>query len=107
MQTVMLWFGLLMASIDVVILSLLKMRYMGQICGDWVFPFAFIVYGCQAILFYKALQYGTMIQMNMIWDVISDIIVTMVGLYLFKEAINNRQKLGVALGVIALLLLRS
>lgn len=98
--------ALVLAGVDVVILSGLKMRYLGKIKGDWIFVVAFLVYGCQSLVFYKSLQYGTLTQMNMLWDVTSDILVTIVGLYLFREAVTESQKLGILFAFIAIFLLR-
>ena len=99
-------FGLAMATVDVVILSLLKMRHTGQLKTNWIFPIAFVVYGCQALVFYKALDYSNLTNMNLLWDISSDVIVTFVGLYLFKEAVTPKQKLGIVFGFIALMLLK-
>jgi len=99
-------FGLAMASIDVAILSMLKMRHTGEIKSDWVFIIAFIVYGMQTIIFYKALSYTNLTNMNLIWDLTSDVLVTIVGIYFFKEAVTNVQKIGIFLGIISILLLK-
>lgn len=98
--------GLAMATIDLVVLSMLKMRHLGTIKGNWVFVFAFIVYGCQSLIFYTALKYTNLINMNLMWDISSDVLVTLVGLFFFHEAITHHQRLGIILGFIALLLLK-
>ncbi len=99
-------FGLAMAVIDVLVLSMLKMRYVGDIKGNWVFVFAFLVYGMQTVVFYKALGYSNLTNMNLIWDLSSDILVTIVGIYFFKEAVTFSQKFGIVLAIIAILLLK-
>lgn len=106
MKSIHLLLALLMASVDVVILSGLKMRYLGTIKGDWIFVAAFLVYGCQSLLFYHALQYSTLTQMNLLWDVTSDILVTIVGIYFFHEAVTQSQKLGIIFAFLAIFLLR-
>lgn len=98
-------FGIVMASIDVVILSMLKLKHMGKIKTQWVFVLAFLVYGMQALIFYKALDFAKLSNMNMLWDVTSDVFVTIVGIYLFKEAVSDCQKIGIVLGITALILL--
>jgi multidrug transporter EmrE-like cation transporter len=99
-------FGLLMAVIDVLVLSMLKMRHTGQLTGDWVFIVAFLVYGSQTIIFYKALSYANLTIMNILWDLTSDVLVTLIGLYYFKEATTFKQKIGIVLGATAMLLLK-
>ncbi len=95
-----------MAMIDVVVLSLLKARYIEEITGNWVFAFAFLVYGFQSLLFYKALSFTSLTSMNIVWDVTSDILVTIMGLYFFKEAITITQKIGILFAIIAMVLLK-
>ena len=98
--------ALFMASIDVIVLSLLKMKYLNEITGNWVFVVAFLVYGCQSIIFYKSLQYSSLTQMNILWDVTSDLLVTIVGLYVFKEVITSTQKIGILFAIAAIFLLK-
>jgi multidrug transporter EmrE-like cation transporter len=95
-----------MAGIDVVVLSLLKARHIGEVTGNWVFIFAFLVYGFQSIVFYKALSFATLTTMNIVWDVTSDVLVTLMGLYFFKEALTWSQKIGVLFAMIAMVLLK-
>lgn len=100
-----LLYGVMLAIIDVIVLSLLKMRYLNIIKSDIILIVAFLIYGFQAMIFYKSLHHSTLVQMNLSWDLISDILVTVVGIFLFKESFTQTQKLGivVALGAIFLL----
>jgi len=99
-------YGLLLGLIDVIMISLLKLKFDGKIAGQWIFILAMLVYSVQPLIFYKSLSYGTMIQMNYIWDLTSDILVLIVGLYIFKEDLTNKQRLGILLGLISLYLLK-
>ena len=99
-------FGILLAIVDVIVLAMLKMRHDGTIKTNAVFLLAFVIYGFQAIIFYKSLDYGSMVQMNLMWDITSDILVTIIGIYYFKEATSTNQKLGIVLGIVSLLLLK-
>jgi len=101
-----LLFGLILATVDVVILSLLKMKYNGTITTPWVFFIAFVIYGLQPIIFYNSLQYSSLTAMNLLWDVTSDILVTLVGFMIFREVITQKQQMGVILAFIAILLLK-
>ena len=85
---------------------MLKMRHTGELTGNWVFVFAFIVYGAQTIIFYKALSYANLTIMNILWDLTSDVLVTIIGLYYFKEATTFKQKIGIVMGGTAMLLLK-
>jgi drug/metabolite transporter (DMT)-like permease len=101
-----LLYGMVMALIDVFILSALKMRRIGDIVGNWVFPVAMLVYGFQPLIFYNALKISSLTIMNLMWDLSSDVIVTLIGLFIFKETLSLKQKLGVGLGLIAIFLLK-
>jgi len=99
-------FGTIMAIVDVIVLSMLKMRYTGQLKGNWVFVVCFLVYGFQSVIFYKSLSFSNMTIMNIMWDVISDVLVTIVGLYYFKEVTDWKQKLGIVLAIVSIILLK-
>jgi len=43
--------------------------------------------------------------MNLLWDVISDVLVTVEGLYFFQEKISRTKMLGVGLSLISVFLL--
>jgi multidrug transporter EmrE-like cation transporter len=106
-QWVPLGYGLLMATIDVFMLGLIRLisddvpkliRYM-------IVPT--IVYAIQPWIFLDSLKYESLIVMNLTWDLISDILVTMLGLFYFGETIGFYKKLGVVLSFISIILLSS
>ena len=101
-----LLFGFLLAAVDVVILSMLKMKSAGKINTQWVFLIAFLVYGTQSLIFYKSLNYSSLTVMNLMWDVMSDIMVTMIGFFVFREVLSQKQMLGVVFAFLAILLLK-
>lgn len=118
-------FGLVMAGIDAVALPTLKVIHdraaaagtagatgagtaaTGASAAKAAVPMSLLVlgplllYAIQPLLFYKSLDYGTLAGMNIIWDVLSDIAVTAVGLWYFRERITRRQGVGIVLGVVA------
>jgi len=100
-----LFFGLAMALVDAIVLSALKMRHIGILQTNLVFGIAFVVYGLQPLVFYKALNYATMMRMNMLWDLLSDIIITVIGFYVFREFATRQQMMGILLGIISIWLL--
>lgn len=104
--TIPLLFGVIMGIIDVIVLSALKLRYNKVITSPFIFIIAFLLYGFQTIIFYKALSFGSLAQMNVLWDVTSDVFVTIVGVYFFKEAITSHQKIGIVLAIISIILLK-
>lgn len=98
-------FGFSMALIDVFVLGGLKAKSLGMLNGMWMLPLAMVVYSLQPILFSKALSFESLTIMNLFWDLSSDILVTVVGLFYFSEKLSPRRMLGVFLALMALLLL--
>lgn len=100
-----LFFGLFMASIDVLMLGLIKGISLGWYKSLKIMIVPTIVYALQPWLFLSSLSYSTLIVMNLLWDLISNILVTIVGLVYFKEQIPFVKKIGVILSLISMLLL--
>ncbi len=98
-------FGFVMALIDVFVLTALRMKHEQPERFRWVLYGAFIVYGLQSLIFYKALDYTGLVVINMLWDVSSDILVSLVGFLFFKEVLSNSQVAGVLLGIVSIFLL--
>lgn len=94
-----------MASIDGLALSLLKLKHTGVIKNAWVLPFTMLMYSTQPLIFYKALSLENMTVLNLLWDVISDIIVTFIGIFIFNETITIYQAFGVVFSFIGITLL--
>ena len=97
-------YGTYMATIDVVMLSMLKAMKLGWININ-LFFIPTIVYAIQPFIFFKALDVETMTIMNLLWDVISDLLVTVTGLFVFKEQIGPKKMLGVVASFVAITLL--
>jgi len=76
-------YGLCMALIDVFSLSVLKGIHLGLMSKTLRF-LAVIVYGMQPLIFLASLNFETLTVMNLLWDVMSDVLVSIVGLYFFK-----------------------
>jgi multidrug transporter EmrE-like cation transporter len=85
-------------------LSLLKYIHKEKQYLKWII-LPMIVYACQPILFYMSLQHESLTVMNLLWDVLSDVLVTLVGLLLFQETIGPYKKAGVMLSFLSIVLL--
>ncbi len=103
-NTIPLGFGLAMATIDVFMLSLLKYISKEKQYIRWI-VLPILVYACQPILFYMSLQYESLTVMNLLWDVLSDVLVTLVGLLIFQETIGPYKKAGVMLSFLSIALM--
>ena len=100
-----LLYGTAMALIDTGMLGLVK-----EISTDGAKSLAFmiipsIVYAIQPWIFLSALKYESLIVMNLMWDLLSDVLVTLLGLFYFGEKISSIRLLGLFLGMVSLSLL--
>ena len=106
-----LFYGFLMASIDVFMLSLIRALNLG-----WIKDFGWfrglrwmiiptIIYAIQPWLFFKSLSFESLTVMNLLWDMTSDVLVTLVGLTYFKEKLTTQKMAGVVLSFVAMCLL--
>ncbi len=100
-------FGIVMAMIDVGILGLLREAHESKRLSFGVLAFASVVYALQPFLFYKALEKANMVTMNILWDLSSDVLVTIMGFVIFREILQTRQLVGLALAFVAIYLLVS
>jgi drug/metabolite transporter (DMT)-like permease len=99
-----LGFGASMALIDAFMLSFLKYMSIDASYVKWIFV-PMIVYAAQPVLFYFSLKYESLTVMNLLWDVISDVLVTFIGVMIFKETIGPYKKAGVFLSFLSIILM--
>ena len=100
-----LGWGGLMALMDSIVLSLLKAYNIGWIQWNGIILISMLVYSIQPLIFLESLKGNGLIIMNLFRDVMSDILVTSVGLIYFTEKLTNPKKIGVLLSVISVILL--
>ena len=98
-------YALLMASVDGMVMPLLKAKKLGMLKGIWMFPLSMLVYSIQPLLFYSALSLESMTVMNVLWDVMSDVIVTIIGFAVFGEILSTQQYIGIVVSLIGITLL--
>lgn len=100
-----LLYGLVMAGIDVFMLSIIKSvsTAPAKFIRWMVLPT--LIYALQPWIFLSSLKYESLIVMNLMWDVLSDVLVTFVGLVYFREKIGPYKTLGVILSFVSITLL--
>lgn len=100
-----LGFGLLMAGIDVLTFGLIKMISLdGARMIRWmIVPTLF--YAIQPWLFLQSLKFETLVITNLMWDVLSDVFVTLMGVIYFEEKIGFYKRIGVVLSLFSVFLL--
>lgn len=95
----------LMAFIDTIVLSGIKKYTTGDTNYGISVPMGMLVYSLQPLIFLQSLKYESMTVMNMMWDVMSDIYVTIIGIFYFKEKISYLKRIGLSFAFIAVFLL--
>jgi len=103
-NTLPIVFGTVMAIIDVVMMSGTKMIHEKTLSSVWT-PALILLYSAEPLVFLKSLNHGEMVIMNLIWDLCSDILVTLQGVLVFGETIKGLKLLGVCLSLISLALM--
>jgi drug/metabolite transporter (DMT)-like permease len=104
-NSVPLSYGVLIAFIDAMMLTLVKYISLDRshLLRWMVIPT--ILYAVHPWIFLKSLQFESLIVMNLLVDLSSDVLVTVLGLFLFREKIGKWKVLGVALSFLAIILM--
>ena len=94
-----------LAFSDVFNLGLLKMLRTGAVKNFAWIGVPIFLYSLQPLIFYFGLGHTSMTVLNLLWDVMSDVLVTAAGLFFFKEHLSLRKYIGVLFSFIAIILL--
>jgi len=98
-----LGFGLLLGGIDTIVLPLTKAVSTGW-STTWMIP-AVLLYGITPLIFLVGLKNSNLTILNLVWDLMSDVLVTFFGLFVFKEKLSSTKIAGVVLSFVALALM--
>jgi multidrug transporter EmrE-like cation transporter len=98
-----LLFGALFGAIDATSLPIIKNVSLGWDFKWMIVPF--LLYAASPFVFLKGLATESLTILNLVWDLSSDVIITLIGLLVFKETIPPLKLLGVALSFVALFLM--
>jgi drug/metabolite transporter (DMT)-like permease len=106
LRSIPILFAIFMASIDAIVLPIIKHVHDGN-NNIQLLILPVIIYALQPLIFYLSLSYSTLTSMNILWDLMSDVIVTMIGLFYLKEVLPTTSKLGLLFAFIAIILFAS
>ena len=98
--TMGLLIGGLLAMTDATAMSVMKHITTGTYSTMYM-GLVMVIYAMQPWLFLKGLNYTGMTVMNLSWDMMSDILVTAVGLFYFREKLTNTKLLAVGFALLA------
>jgi len=98
-----LFIGLLLTINDVMSFSITKYINLKKFNINFLL-FPSLMYSFQIPLFFYALKFSNMSFINIIWNLLSTILVTLIGLFYFKEKVSRIQIYAILLGLISLIL---
>lgn len=104
-NTLPIVFGVLMAIVDIAMMSTLKLTSQGKILTAVGLPVAMGLYALQPVIFLKGLSFEGMVVMNLVWNLMSNVLVTLQGILIFGESIKGLRWLGIAMSLVALTIL--
>jgi multidrug transporter EmrE-like cation transporter len=97
-----IFLGTLMALTDVVMMGSAKMIHEGTLSAAIGVPFTVLIYCAEPLLFIKSMNYEGMVIMNLTWDLLSDVLVTLQGVLIFGETIKGIRWIGVLFALVSL-----
>jgi hypothetical protein len=98
-----LLFGLLFGTIDAITLPIIKGVSTGWPFKLMIIPF--LLYASTPFIFLRGLAGESLVILNLVWDLFSDVVVTIIGLFIFAETIPTTKLVGVGLSFISLFLM--
>jgi multidrug transporter EmrE-like cation transporter len=103
-QWTTLFYGFILALIDIIMMPITKLVNKGSLPIGWmVIPT--LAYALDPWIFLKSLSGETMAIMNMVWNMVSNILITFTGLIIFGEKISTIKGVGIALSFVSILLM--
>ena len=100
-----IFFGTLMALLDILMMGVLKMISTGSLSRGIGIPLSVGLYALEPLIFLKALNYEGMVVTNLVWNLMSNVIVTLQGIFVFGESIKGLRWLGVLMSLFSLSLM--
>ena len=104
-NTLPILFGTCMAVVDIFMMSATKMVSTGSISSSVGIPLAISLYAMEPLIFLRAMKYEGMVVTNLVWNLMSNIIVTLQGVLIFGETIKGLRWLGISMSLLSLALL--
>ena len=86
-----------MALLDVVIMTLLKLKSTSTLTSPYILPLTMAIYSLQPLLFFKGLSVKGMAILNILWDSTSSVLIALIGAFIFGEKISLVNWLGIFL----------
>ena len=95
-------FGLAMAGVDIGMMTVAKLTHLGKLPYVTGLLGSMAIYTLQPILFLKALTFESMLATNLVWNLVSSVVVTLLGVFYFKESVKGLRLLAVLIALLSL-----
>ena len=99
-----IFFALMMTFVDIFMMGSVKLITLGKL-PSWFFGLSMLSYGLQPMIFIQGTRSGGMALSNLIWNLMSNIIITVLGVFYFGEKMRGVKWIGVGMGLFAMILL--
>ena len=96
-----LGYGTVLALVDVVMMPITK-GVANKTLPLWLMVIPTLVYAADPWIFLQSLKVETMVVMNLVWDLVSDILVTFTGLVILGEKVSTMKMIGIGLSFVSL-----
>ena len=101
----MLFSGLGLALFDLIGYFILGQTYLNKISYMYGMTITSLIYLIQPFMMYKVLQMGGSVTiLNLSWDCMSSILVTLLGIFYFKDKVDGLKLYGLAFSILAIFL---
>ena len=97
-------YGTYMATVDVFMMGILKAIHLGWLNKVFIF-LPTLLYSMQPWVFLASLKFESLTVMNLMWDVMSDLLVTFMGIFFFQEKLKSSQMIGIGFAFAAVFFL--
>ena len=92
----------IMALVDTLSLPIVKFVHQG-LYGTWMLLVPMILFSLQPLMVYYSLSSINLTSVNIIWDLMSDVFITIIGLYYLKEKLAPTSQVGLILAFVAII----
>lgn len=99
-----LGYGTGLALIDVIMMPIAKLIHVNKL-PMWTMGIATLLYAADPWIFLQSLNAEGMAVMNLVWNLLSNVFVTLFGLVIMGEEVGTLKKVGIALSFVSIYLL--
>lgn len=101
-NTLPVLFGTILATLDIIMMGWAKMVNEGTLSSVVGVPSMLVLYSLTPLVFLRAMRYESMVITNLVWDLVSDILVTASGVFIFNESFSVIKSIGIVLSLFSI-----